>query len=145
MLDDDAHQRADAILVREGDLTNQEDVRTYIRARARRQTVPENERYTQLYNAITLTANAFETLGTLVRNGVVDRQLFLEQYCSVVLGSWHRLEPYIILIRSAQHDDGTWEDFEYMAVLSKQFINEHPTMYPANMPRMLPSYAKDEA
>ncbi|MBV8171828.1 MAG: DUF4760 domain-containing protein [Candidatus Eremiobacteraeota bacterium] len=142
MLDDDAHQRADAVLVREGDLTNDETFRTYLTARAKREAVTPNDRYAEVYSALTMTANAFETLGTLVRNGVVDRQLFLEQYCSVVLGSWRRLEPYIALVRAAQNDDGTWEDFEYMAVLSERFIEEHPSMYPPGMPRLLPSYAK---
>jgi hypothetical protein len=143
MLDDDAHQHANNVLVREGDLTKDPAFCEYLALRATRSDVPENERYEQLYSAVTLTANAFETLGTLVRNGVVDRQLFLEQYCSVVFGSWRRLEPYIALVRAAQRDDGTWEDFEYMAVLSERFIRRHPSMYPQNMPRLLPSYSQE--
>lgn len=142
MLDDDAHQHANSVLVREGDLTKDAGFREYLALRATRRDVLENERYEQLYSAVTMTANAFETLGTLVRNGVVDRQLFLEQYCTVVLGSWRRLQPYIALVRAAQQDDGTWEDFEYMAVLSERFVAKHPSMYPPNMPRLLPSYSK---
>ena len=142
MLDDDAHQHANSVLVREGDLTNDAGFREYLALRATRRDVLENERYEQLYSAVTMTANAFETLGTLVRNGVVDRQLFLEQYCTAVLGSWRRLQPYIALVRAAQQDDATWEDFEYMAALSERFVSKHPSMYPPNMPRLLPSCLK---
>ncbi|HEY7993028.1 MAG TPA: DUF4760 domain-containing protein [Candidatus Eremiobacteraceae bacterium] len=84
-------------------------------------------------------------MGTLVRNGVVDRQLFLEQYCAAVLSSWRRLQPYIALTRAAQQDDALWEDFEYMAALSERFVAKHPSMYPPIMPRMLPSYSKKVA
>ena len=142
MLDDDAHRHANNVLVREGDLTDDASFREYLALRATRRNVVENERYEQLYSAVTMTANAFETLGTLVRNGVVDRQLFLEQYCSAVLGSWRQLQPYIALTRAAQQDDATWEDFEYMAALSERFIATYPSMYPPNMPRMLPRYSK---
>lgn len=142
MLDDDAHQHANKVLVREGDLTDDAGFREYLALRATQRDLHENERYDQLYSAVTMTANAFETLGTLVRNGAVDRQLFLEQYCAAVLRSWGQLKPYIALIRAAQQDDATWEDFEYMAALSERFVAKNPSMYPLNMPRLLPSYLK---
>ncbi|HEY7993029.1 MAG TPA: hypothetical protein VID24_02320 [Candidatus Eremiobacteraceae bacterium] len=59
MLDDDAHQHANRVLVREGDLTNDAGFREYLALRATRRDVVENERYEQLYSAVTMTANAF--------------------------------------------------------------------------------------
>jgi hypothetical protein len=33
-------------------------------------------------------------------------------------------------------DPGIWENFEYLAVLSQEFMDRYPTSYPAGMRRM---------
>ncbi|HLN47430.1 MAG TPA: hypothetical protein VK216_04120 [Magnetospirillaceae bacterium] len=83
-------------------------------------------------------------MGTLVRNGVVDQRLFFEQYCGPIDGLWRRLEGYVKLERLAHGDDAIWEDFEYLAALSRRFAVEHPTVYPPNVPRLLPPQTKSQ-
>ncbi len=144
MLDDDAHQRALAILQREGDLAQDAGFRAYAAA-VFAGTASDHERFRELRAAVSMLGNSFEVMGTLVRNGVVDRRMFLEQYCGTISGMWRRLEHYIAMERQIQHDDGIWEDFEYLAALSKAFLIEHPSVYPHGLARMLPSYQADPA
>lgn len=140
VLDDEAHRQALAVLRREGDITKEEGYRAYVAASTSGRPTPDQPRYQDVYDAVGLTANAFEVIGTLVRNGIVDRRLFLEQYCFTVSGYWSRLEPYTALQRATTHDDGVWEDFEYMAVLSREFMKEHASVYPAGVPHLLPRF-----
>jgi hypothetical protein len=140
MLDDESHQQALALLQREGDLTRDEAFRAYAAA-VFAGTAADHERFRALRAAVGMLGNSFEVMGTLVRNGVVDRRMFLEQYCGTINGMWRRLEHYIAMEREIQHDDGIWEDFEYLAALSAAFIAEHPSVYPHGVPRLLPSYA----
>jgi hypothetical protein len=140
MLDDDAHQRAIAVLEREGDLTRDQAYLAYTRAVFSNDAIPGGDRYREVRAAVVMIANSFEVMGTLVRNGIVDRRLFLEQYCSTIMNMWKRLEPYIAAAREIQADDGIWEDFEYLTALSRTFIAQHPSVFPKDMPRLLPSY-----
>ena len=144
VLDDDAHRRALALLRREGDVTREDGYREFVAAATSGRPTSNEVRYQDVYDAVGLVCNAFEVMGTLVRNGVVDRRMFLEQYCFTISGMWSRLEPYVVLQRKSTHDDGVWEDFEYMTVLSREFIKEHLSIYPAGVPRLLPSYAAKE-
>jgi hypothetical protein len=140
MLDDDAHQRAIALLEREGDLTHDQDYQAYTKAVFANIPIPGNDRFREVRAAVVMIANSFEVMGTLVRNGIVDRRLFLEQYCSTIVNMWRRLEHYIAAAREVQADDGIWEDFEYLAALSRDFIAQHQSVYPKGVPRMLPSH-----
>lgn len=142
MLDDEAHQRAWALLVREGDVSNDEGYRAYVKAVVARRPTSGQERYADIYAAILLMGNAFEVIGTLVRNGIVDRGMFLQQYAGPNITSWSRLEPYIALLRAERHDDAIFEDFEYMTVLSRAYIEKRPSEYPVGAPRLLPSYSE---
>lgn len=144
MLDDDAHQRAIALLEREGDIAHDQDYQVYSKAVFGNAPVPTNQRFRDVRAAVVMIANSFEVMGTLVRNGIVDRRLFLEQYCSTIVNMWRRLEHYIAAAREIQKDDGIWEDFEYIAALSKEFMVEHSSVYPKGVPRLLPSYQKKQ-
>lgn len=79
-------------------------------------------------------ANFFESMGAFVRFNIIDRRIACDLWCSVVLNSWNSLLPIIRVRRTV--DTGIWENFEYLAVLSKEFMDRHPTSYPANMRRM---------
>jgi hypothetical protein len=140
MLDDDAHQRATALLEREGNVARDQDYQAYTRAVFANIPTPGDERFREVRAAVVMIANAFEVMGTLVRNGIVDRRLFLEQYCSTIISQWRRLEPYIAAAREVQRDDGIWEDFEYITALSSEYIARYPSVYPKDMPRLLPTY-----
>src|SRR5579863_4542817 len=99
-------------------------------------TVPED--FVQLRSAVNLIGNTHEELGILVKNGIVDRDLFLDRYCWVIATGWKRMERYVAYIREVNGDDGIWENFEYLAVLSEDYLVEHPSTYPRGVRRMQP-------
>jgi hypothetical protein len=140
MLDDDAHQRAIFVIEREGDLTRDPDYQAYLKAVFSNAPLAGNDQFRETRAAVVMICNSFEVMGTLVRNGIVDRRLFLEQYCSTIVNMWGRLEHYIAVARKVQADDGIWEDFEYLAALSQDFMTQHESVYPPGVPRLLPSY-----
>lgn len=79
-------------------------------------------------------ANFFESMGAFVRFNIIDRNIACDLWCGVVLASWEALLPVTRIRR--QLDPGVWENFEYLAVLSKQFVERVPTSYPPGMARM---------
>lgn len=79
-------------------------------------------------------ANFFESMGAFVRFNIIDRTIACDLWSTVVLGCWEALRP---VTRALRHrDPGVWENFEYLAMLSKQYLDRFPTAYPAGMPRM---------
>ncbi|MGZ3497393.1 MAG: DUF4760 domain-containing protein [Vulcanimicrobiaceae bacterium] len=82
----------------------------------------------------TYVANFFESMGAFVRFGIIDRTIACDLWCSVVLSCWNALLPVISIRRKI--DPATWENFEYLAVLSKQYTELHPTSYPRGLERM---------
>jgi hypothetical protein len=98
---------------------------------------PETDQgYVDLRHATRVVANSYEELGVLIKNGVIDRPMFLDRYSWVIVGRWRNLEDFIALTREATGSDAIWENFEYLAVLSEDFINEHPSLYPKGVRRM---------
>ena len=78
--------------------------------------------------------NFFESMGGFVRFGIIDKTIACDLWCGVVYGSWLSLLPMTRVIR--ERDAGLWENFEYLAVLSQDFMNRHPTSFPKGMRRM---------
>ena len=79
-------------------------------------------------------ANFFESMGAFVRFNIIDRTIACDLWCSVVLRSWEDLVPVTRIRRRL--DPGIWENFEYLAMLSKEWVELTPTTYPKSMPRM---------
>lgn len=79
-------------------------------------------------------ANFFESMGAFVRFNIIDRRIACDLWCGVVVGCWNALLPVIRVRRKI--DPGIWENFEFLAVLSQEFMDRNPTSYPANMRRM---------
>ena len=79
-------------------------------------------------------ANFFESMGAFVRFNIIDRTIACDLWCGVVVTSWEALLPVTRARRRL--DPGVWENFEYLAVISKQFMERHPSSYPAGVPRM---------
>ena len=98
-------------------------------------TVPE--RYAEFRSAANLIVNTHEELGILVKNGIVDNDLFLDRYCWIIVRDWKQMGSYVAYIRAASGaGDMVWENFEYLAVLSLDYIDEHPSTYPAGVRRL---------
>ncbi|MBV8223125.1 MAG: hypothetical protein JO293_07155 [Candidatus Eremiobacteraeota bacterium] len=92
--------------------------------------------YEELRRATIVIGNAYEELGILVKNGIVDSHLFLDRYSWVILGAWNRLLPVTSRARAVTGKNAIWENFEYLAVLSEDWMVAHPSLYPKGMRRM---------
>jgi hypothetical protein len=80
--------------------------------------------------------NTYEELGILVKNGIVDDELFLDRYCGVITGAWKHLEKFTAFMRELSGDQGLWEHFELVTVMSEDWLRAHPTSYPEGYRRL---------
>jgi len=115
--------------------------RTFV-ARARTEyPVDTPAEFIEVWTAVSLLGSHLENIGNMVRNGLTDRRIFLEQWVPLVTSAWTLLEPIIILRREATRSDMPWEDFEYLTVLSRDAMIRFSTFYPKDTRRILPSYS----
>ncbi|HZV78772.1 MAG TPA: hypothetical protein VFF60_04075 [Candidatus Binatus sp.] len=103
------------------------------------------EEYERLRNAATLIGNAYEELGILVKNGIVDRDLFMDRYSWTISGMWKRLEQVCVESRVATGQAALWENFEYLAVLAEDWMRDHVSAYPKGVRRMVPQPSHSQA
>ena len=67
--------------------------RDYEIARGRGLVSPEvSQEYVELRRAALLVGNAYEELGVLVKNGIIDKSLFLDRYAWRILSDWNCLK-----------------------------------------------------
>ena len=89
------------------------------------------------YQAISAVANMFEALGGLVKSGVIDRGVACDVVAFIVVRNWDAMVPVITYMRRKVVNRALWENFEYLALLSKRFIASHPNgAYPLGEPRL---------
>lgn len=89
------------------------------------------------YTAIATVANMFEALGGFVRQGVIDADVACNVVALIVVRNWDALVPIITYIRRKIGRRALWENFEYLALCSKRYIDVHPDGdYPRNAPRL---------
>ena len=93
-----------------------------------------DSRYVDPHHACILVGNTFELMGVLVKNRIIDQKIFLDLYCGIVLGAWKLLASRTALGRDVG-DPATWECFEYLAVLSEDWLTKHPGSYPSGVRR----------
>jgi len=124
-LESDAFQEARYFVLREltGVLEDPEVQRELVEER-----VPKELRQAQY------VANFFESMGAFVRFNIIDRTIACDLWSTSVIAIWEELRPVTRALR--RRDPGVWENFEYLAALSKQFVERFPTSYPRNMPRL---------
>lgn len=79
-------------------------------------------------------ANFFESLGSFVRNGIIDKSIACDLWGHVVYSCWQELVPMIRIFREPL--PAVWENFEYLAVLSKLYAEAHPSSFPRHLPRL---------
>lgn len=83
-----------------------------------------------------LIGNFFESMGTLVKTGLVDKELALQIWDGVAVQAWEHLAPYLAILRRSS-GDVLWEKFEYLTVLAQDWIAAHPKgSYPVGMRRI---------
>lgn len=72
-------------------------------------------------------ANFFDQWGLYYRDGVIDRTSFMRVNAAIVDGFWRRLEPVIaITARSTGGINTAWEQFEYLTVQAREWLERHP-------------------
>jgi hypothetical protein len=102
----------------------------------------DNERYDSLYEEILLVGRNLENIGNMVRNGLTDGRIFIEQWSPLVIVAWNAIEPLLRIRRVAERADYAWEDFEYLTVLARRWIAEKGSAYPAGVERILPPHTQ---
>ncbi|HLN46905.1 MAG TPA: hypothetical protein VK216_01420, partial [Magnetospirillaceae bacterium] len=86
---------------------------------------------------INFIGNFFENLGAFVKHGIIDREISCDLWARVVLTAWNSLLPVITIRRRALKSRALLENFEYLAVLSEDYISRYPDgIYPRGMRRM---------
>jgi hypothetical protein len=88
------------------------------------------------YAGIRLVANLFESMGLFVRTGMMEKRIACELWSGIVLSTWNSLRPLIAAVRK-RYSPGVWVNFEYMAVLSADFVERQTDGgYPSGVRRM---------
>jgi hypothetical protein len=88
------------------------------------------------YRVVTSVANVFENMGSMVRYGMLDREVTLALWAHLAFVSWENLAPITALIRKRVGTDALWENFEYLASLSKAWMAQDRSTYPRDAPRL---------
>lgn len=85
---------------------------------------------------INLVGNFYESMGVLIKEGLVKPAVVLEIWCLVIHDNWKKLAPLTALYRR-KVGTSLWENFEYLAVLSEDWIALHPEgTYPVHHRRL---------
>lgn len=89
------------------------------------------------FQPVRMVANFFETFGAFVKSGIIDRELACDLWGGVVDRNWDALRPVISSRRASMGTQALWENFEYLAILSKDFIAKYPDgTLPKHAPRL---------
>ena len=110
--------------------------RDYVSAALRGQTLPDVAEFASLRRAAIMIGNAYEDLGVLVKNNIIDKALFFDRYSGPIKRAWNRLNAYAAFCREATGSTNLWENFEYLTVLSEDWDQIHPSSYPAGLRRL---------
>lgn len=82
-------------------------------------------------------ANHFESIGSFVRRGIIEPDVACDLWAFVVARAWDACVPVITHVRRMAGTDSIWENFEYLALLSKRTMQEHTHgSYPKNVARL---------
>ena len=89
-----------------------------------------------LVTRIKSLGNFYESMGLLVKTGLVEQKLVMEMWSSNVTLDWANLAPVAAMARRSAGDALLWENFEYLAVLAQDWLAVHPKgTYPAGVRR----------
>lgn len=89
------------------------------------------------FAAIRTIANFFEDMGAFVFTGLLDRRIVSTLYSENVTSAWRSIAPVAALLREKLESPAVWENFEYLTILSEDFIKRYPRgLFPASMRRM---------
>lgn len=86
--------------------------------------------------AVSVVGNFFESMGSFVKHDIIDEDIAMDLWSGIVLQAWDGLtSPLAVMRRHA--GVGLWENFEYLAAISKAYAANHPSgTYPADKPHL---------
>jgi hypothetical protein len=94
-----------------------------------------NENQASIAKIITV-GNFWESIGTLVKAGLLDKNLVFEAWSGHVADDWEKLAPVTAMWRRTR-GIVLMENFEYLAVLSQDWDAAHPNgTYPTGVRRI---------
>jgi len=79
--------------------------------------------------------NVYEWLGTLVRWKLIPEAALMDMCAPRIISAWKSMEPLIALGRRRPENALLMENFEYLYVRSRHWLEQHPSRYPADTPR----------
>jgi hypothetical protein len=89
-----------------------------------------------LIDYTTSLGNFYESMAVMVRQGFVDREVTLEMMNFAVVYTWEALRPVTAIYRRAA-GSSLWENFEYLTVLSQDWLVNHSEgTYPRGVRRI---------
>jgi hypothetical protein len=83
---------------------------------------------------LNVVGNFFEALGSFVRHGIVDRQIAVSLWSAVVVRNWELLGPALAIMRRSA-GPALWDQFEYLARISQEWLDSHETAIIRPAPR----------
>lgn len=93
-------------------------------------------------HAVIVVANFMESLGVFLKRHVVHKQVTCDIWGDVAYQMWTKLAPIVYSERQNAGTEALWENFEYLAVVGKQWVDAHPNgAYPEHVDRMPPDYS----
>ena len=113
------------------------DLATKLEDQSFRAALTDN-RLTSENAALYAVGSFFECHGILVKNGLLNRQIFLDQWGYVVRIFWEDMAAAVVLMKR-KAGDAFYQNFEYLAVLSRKHSPRYPQgTYPPRMERWRP-------
>ncbi len=80
--------------------------------------------------------NWFNAMGTLLKNNLVEESAWMDLFSRLVVHYWEILAPVIAIMRR-KRGDVQYANFEYVAILARAWLEEHPSgRFPKKVPRM---------
>lgn len=69
--------------------------------------------------------NWFNEMGTLVKNQIVDPDVFFDHFARLINQYWKLLAPVIAILRRRRGPQ-QYQNFEFLAALAQDWLKEHP-------------------
>jgi hypothetical protein len=85
---------------------------------------------------VTTIGDYYESMGLLVKRGLLDRDNALDIWSAYIRMEWERLAPFVALFRR-NGSDSVYENFEYLAVHAEDWMKQYPNgTFPKGMRRL---------
>lgn len=90
----------------------------------------------RLIGRVTAVGNFYESMGMLVRTGLVEKELVLQMWSEQITGAWDLIADVTSIFRRAS-GPALYENFEYLTVIAQDWIAVHGQgTYPAALRRI---------